>query len=131
MSDDGPSDDSIAATAFQGLAPNGAPCLLEMLVMRFGLCNSPATFTRLMTHVLDPYIHLFVFVYLDDICIYSNSPAEHLAHLRKVLTKLRENTFLIKMVKYFWAKIETEYIGFIVGKGNYRTSPSKLTAVKD
>jgi len=30
MSDDGPQDDSIAATAFQGLTPNGASCLLEM-----------------------------------------------------------------------------------------------------
>ena len=90
MSDDGPSDDSIAATAFQGLTPNGAPCLLEMLVMGFGLCNAPATFTRLMTHVLDPYIHLFVIVYLDDICIYSKNKEEHLEHLRKVLTKLRE-----------------------------------------
>jgi hypothetical protein len=131
MSDDGPSDDSIAAKAFQGFTPNGAPCLLEMLVMGFGLCNAPATFTRLMTHVLDPYIHLFVIVYSDDIRIYSNSPEEHLAHLRKVLTKLRENKLFIKMPKCFWAKIETEYIGFIVGSSSVRTSPSKLTAVKD
>ncbi len=131
MSDDGPSDVSIAATTFQGLTPNGAPCLLEMLVMGFGLCNAPATFTRLMTQVLDPYIHLFVIAYLDDIYIYSNSPAEHLAHLRKVLTKLRDNKLSVKMVKCFWAKFETEYLGFIVGRGNVRTSQSKLAAVKD
>ncbi len=70
-----------------------------------------------MMHVLDPYIHLFVIVYLDDICIYSNSPEEHLAQLRKVLTKLRENKLFIKMPKCWWAKIETEYLGFIVGSG--------------
>ncbi len=40
MSDDGPSDDSIAA--FKGLVPNGSPCLLEMIVMGFGLCNALA-----------------------------------------------------------------------------------------
>jgi hypothetical protein len=28
MSDDGPTDDSIAAIIFQGITPNGAPCLL-------------------------------------------------------------------------------------------------------
>jgi hypothetical protein len=67
MPSDGPTYDSIATTAFQGLTPNGAPCLLKMLVMGFGLCNPP------------------------DICIYSNSPKEHLDHLRKVLNKLREN----------------------------------------
>jgi hypothetical protein len=82
MSDNGPSDDSIAETTFQGLTPNGSPCLLEMLVMGFSLCNAPATFTRLMTHVLDPFIHQLVIVYLDDICIYSKSPKEHLDHIR-------------------------------------------------
>jgi hypothetical protein len=122
---------TIAATTFQGLTPNGAPCLLEILVMGFGLCNAPTTFTRLVTHVSSPYIHLFVIVYLDDICIYSNSPEEHLAHLRKALNKLRDNKLFIKMPNFFWAKIETGYIGFIVGSGNVRTSPSKLTAVKD
>ena len=40
MSDDGPSDDSNGATTFQGLTPNGSPCLFEMLVMGFGLCNA-------------------------------------------------------------------------------------------
>ena len=33
MSNDGPTDDSIAVTTFQGLTFTGAPCLLEMLVM--------------------------------------------------------------------------------------------------
>jgi hypothetical protein len=49
MSDDGPSDDSIARTTFQGPTPKGFPCLLEMLVMGFGLCNALATFMRLAT----------------------------------------------------------------------------------
>jgi len=106
MSDDGPTDDIIATTTFQGLTRNGAPCLLEMLVMGFGLCNASTTFTRLMTHAMDPFIHIFVFVYLDDICIYSNNPEEPFDHLRKFLTKFRGKKN-IKMVKYFWAKTET------------------------
>jgi len=69
--------------------------------MGFGFCDASATFTRLMTHVLDSFIHLFVIVYLDDICIYSMSAEEHLDNLRKVLTTLRENKLFIKMVKCF------------------------------
>ncbi len=101
MLNNGPSNDSIYATTFQGLTPKGSPCLLEMLVMGFGLCNAPATFTRLMKHVLDPFIQKFVIVYLDDICIYSKSPEEHLDHIRQVLTALRNNKLCIKMVKCF------------------------------
>ena len=131
MSDDGPSDDSIAATPFQGLTPNGSPCLLDMLVMGFGLCNAPSTCTRFMTNVLDPFIHQFVIVYVDNICIYSISPEEHLDHLRQVLMALRNNKLFIKMVKCFWAKRETDCLGFIDGNGIVRRPPSKVATVKD
>jgi hypothetical protein len=88
--------------------------------MGFGLCNAPSTFTRLITHVLDPFIHQLVIVYLDDIWIYSKSPEEHLDNLRQVLMALRKNTLFIKMVKCSWAKRETDYLGFIVGNTGTR-----------
>ena len=78
--------------------------------MGFDLCNTPATFTRLMTHVLDPLIHLFVIVNRDEICIYSKSVDEHLDHLRSELTALRENNLFIKWVKFWRAKREAEYL---------------------
>jgi hypothetical protein len=71
--------------------------------MGFGLCNAPTTFTRLMTHILDPFIHQFVIVYLNDICIYSKSPEEHFDHIRQVLIALRNIKICIKMVKCYWA----------------------------
>jgi hypothetical protein len=43
---------------------------------------------------------------------------------------LRENILFIKNVKCFWAKRETEYLGFIVGSGNVRTFQSKVAVVK-
>ena len=43
--------------------------------MAFGLCNTRATFKRLMRHLLDPLIQLFVIAYLDDICLYSKEPS--------------------------------------------------------
>ena len=110
MSDDGPLYDSIVATTFQGLTPNAYPCLLEMFVMGFGLCKAPETFTRLTTHILNPFIHQFVIVYLDDICIYSKSPEEQLDHIRQVLIALLKNKLFIKMVKCFLAKRETDYL---------------------
>jgi hypothetical protein len=101
MSDDGPQNDSIAATTFQGLTPNEASCLLEMMFMGFGLCNAHATFSRLVNHVLKPYINECVIVYLDDICIYSETLEKHIENLRLVLRKLREHQLFVKMPKYF------------------------------
>ena len=89
------------------------------------------SFPCLVAHVLDSSIHLFVIVYLDDMCIYSKCAEEHLDYLRKVLTTVRENKLFIKIVECFWAKREIEYLGFIVGSGNVRTFQSKVTLVND
>ena len=102
-----------------------------MLSVGFGLCNAFATISQLMNHVLEPYIDKFVIVYLDDICIYSETPKQHIGHLRLVLQKLREHQLFIKMPKSFWGRKETEYLGVIVGNGTLRTSPHKTTIVKD
>jgi len=98
--------------------------------MGFSLYKAPATFTCLVTHVLDPFIHVFVIVYLDAICIYSKSAENRLDRLRKVLSTLRENKLFFKMVKCFRAKRKTEYLGFIVGSGNVRLSQSTVAAIK-
>jgi len=132
MSDDGPTEDSISLKAFQGLTPNGAPCLMEMLIVGNGLCNSLASifYTSYDTRVGSIFTN-FLIVYFDEISLYANNTEEHLDHLRQVLTKLRENKLFINMVKYLWAKIETEYLGFIVWSGHVRTSLGKLAAVLD
>jgi len=50
----------------------------EYNIMPFELKGAPATFQRLMTKILGPYLYDFVMVYLDDIIIFSQTIDEHL-----------------------------------------------------
>jgi RNase H-like domain found in reverse transcriptase/Reverse transcriptase (RNA-dependent DNA polymerase) len=62
----------------------------ESRVMQQGDCNAPSTFQRMMTAIFRVYIGKFVYVYIDDIFIYSYSIEEHEEHLGLVFAKLRE-----------------------------------------
>ena len=52
----------------------------EFLIMSFGLTNIPAAFIDLINWVLRPFLDRFVFVFNDDILVYSRSDEEHAMH---------------------------------------------------
>ena len=54
-------------------------------VMQMGDCNALSTFQQLMTAIFRDFLGRFVYVYLDDIFIYSWSIQEHIEHIMKVL----------------------------------------------
>jgi ABC-type uncharacterized transport system ATPase subunit len=58
--------------------------------MHFGLCYAPATFQRMVNDILCSFLHKFVIVYLDDVCVYSRTVEEHMKDLRLVLQRLKE-----------------------------------------
>ncbi|KAK7939750.1 hypothetical protein WMY93_003076 [Mugilogobius chulae] len=62
--------------------------LFQFRVMPFGLQGAPATFQRLMDHVLRD-VSQFSAAYLDDVVIYSRSWKEHLHHLQEVLKRIQ------------------------------------------
>ena len=60
--------------------------LYEFKVMPFGLCNSPATFQRLMESVLSGLTQNICMVYIDDVLVIGKNFTEHLDNLRKVFS---------------------------------------------
>ena len=103
--------------------------LFEYTVMPFGLCNAPATFQRIMNHLLRDGLDEFVLVFLDDILIYSRTKEEHLQHIRAVLKKLQDEKFYGRLKKCDFFKTEVEYLGFDVGADGIKPSLSKIKAV--
>ena len=58
----------------------------EYCVMPFGLTNAPAVFQAMINDVLRDFLDQFVYVYLDDILIYSPDIATHQLRCRKPRT---------------------------------------------
>lgn len=53
--------------------------------MSFNFTNAPAVFQALVNDELQDFLNCFVFVYLDDILVFSQNPTEHTYHVRQVL----------------------------------------------
>ncbi|KAF7647357.1 hypothetical protein LDENG_00173640 [Lucifuga dentata] len=103
----------------------------EYLVMPFGLTNAPAVFQSLVNDILRDFINKHVFVYLDDILIFSSSLTEHRHHVRQVLQRLLENQLFVKAEKCEFHKSTVSFLGFIISEGNVRMDPEKVRAVID
>ena len=103
----------------------------EWLVMPFGLTNAPATFQKLMTHVLAGILDVFVLCYLDDLLIFSPTKEQHYADLDKVLTRLEEHKLHVKLSKCNFGEEEVEFLGHLVGAGRIKPDPSKLKTVSE
>ncbi|KAJ8253828.1 hypothetical protein COCON_G00204400, partial [Conger conger] len=103
----------------------------EYLVMPFGLTNAPAVFQALVNDVLRDLLGRHVFVYLDDILIYSTNAKDHENHVRQVLQRLLENKLFVKAEKCVFHSDTVEFLGFILERGQIRADPKKILAVTD
>jgi len=105
--------------------------LFEPTVMPMGLATAPAIFQRFINSLLQPVGH-FTFAYLDDILIFSNSVAEHKAHVRQVLEILRANSLHLKPHKCKWFRTSVNFLGFTfdLGKG-MRMADDKIQGIRD
>jgi hypothetical protein len=86
----------------------------EFLVMPFGLTNAPSTFQRLMNKKFQPQLRKFVWVFFDDILIYSKLWEDHIKHVDKVRQILKSNQLYVKRSKFYFGKQEVEYLGHII-----------------
>ena len=62
----------------------GSMGIFEFLRMPYGLCNTLATFQRLMQNCLGELNLMYALIYLDDVIIFSRTEEEHLTRLRAV-----------------------------------------------
>ncbi len=101
----------------------------EYRVLPFGLVNAPAVFQALVNDVLRDMINVFVFVYLDDILIFSPSLQVHVQHVRRVLQRLLENRLFVKAEKCMFHSRSVTFLGSVVSAEGISMDPDKVRAV--
>ena len=103
----------------------------EWLVMPFGLTNAPAAFQRFMNDIFSDLLDVTVIVYLDDILIFSDNPADHKKHVREVLRRLRKNGLFARPDKCLFSVDTVSYLGFILSQDGLKMDPAKVQAITD
>lgn len=105
--------------------------LYHFRVMPFGLCNAPQTMMRLMDRVIPSELREIVFVYLDDLLVFSKNFEDHIVLLKKVAECLAKSGLNINVTKSKFCMKEVNYLGFVVGGGSIRTSDERVEAIRN
>ena len=105
--------------------------LFEFNQVPFGLCNAPATFSRLMDRVLAGLHWETCLFYLDDIIVFFSTWEEHLARLREVFERLRHASLKLRADKCTFAAKEVNYLGHRVTEEGLLPDSSLLAAIRE
>ena len=116
-------ENSIPKTAV--ITPTG---LFEYLRLPFGLCNATKTFQRFMDELFSKLP--FVFVYLDDILIFSKSEDDHGKHLEEVFKVLENNGLKISSEKCHFFRKSIKFLGHTVSSEGIQPSKQKCEALE-
>ena len=100
----------------------------EMTVMPFGLCNSQATYQRLMDktfHGLDQ-----VQCFVDDCLIYSDTFEKHVEDIKATFERLRESNIQLKVYKCHFGYQEVNFLGHRINVDGRRPLESIQTKLQ-
>ena len=99
--------------------------------MPFGLTKAPAAFQRFMNDIFSDLLDVHVIIYLDDILVYSDDPAQHKEHVREVLRHLRKHGLFARPDKCHFSADTVEYLGFILTKDGFKMDSAKVQIIQD
>ena len=103
----------------------------QFKVMPFGLCNAPASFERLMEHVMAGLQWDRCLVYLDDIVVAGKTVDETITNFEKVLARLQAAGLKLKPSKCTLFARSVRYLGHIVSSEGISCDPEKIVSVKE
>jgi hypothetical protein len=99
-------------------------------IVQQGDCNAPAMFQRLTTRLFRHFIGKFLYIYLDDIFIFSNSIEEHENHLSIVFDILREQKLYLSAKKVDLYSEQMDCLGHLIDHCGLHADGDKMKSVR-
>ena len=100
--------------------------LYQWTVVPFGIKTGPANFMSLMYRIFQGLIGDFIFVYVDDILIFSKNTAEHEKHVRIVLDRLRKHGIIAHKMKSHFFVEKVDFLGMEISHRGLRPKNERL-----
>lgn len=102
--------------------------LFEFPFMPFGLRNAAQTFQRFMDEVVRGLD--FVYVYIDDILVFSRNATEHRANLRTLLARLAKYGVVINPAKCIFEASTLTFLGYKISPEGIAPPPERVEALR-
>ena len=97
--------------------------------MPFGLCNAAQTQSRLMDRVLGFDLEPYVFAYIDDIVIMSNSFSAHVDLISEVALRLQKAGLTVNLDKCRFCRKKVTYLGYVISESGLETDQEKIEPI--
>ena len=109
------------------IMPEGS---FELIVMFFGLMNSPATFQAMMNELLRDLINTEkVAAFIDDVIVGMETEEGHDDIVVEVIRRLEENDLYVKLEKCKWKVREVGFLGVVIGPEGIKMEEEKMKGV--
>jgi len=104
----------------------------ELMVIFFGLMNSPTTFQVMMNKLLRDLINTGkVVAFIDDIIIGTERKEGHDKLVAEVIKRLEKNNLYVKPEKCKWKIREVGFLGVVIGRDRIKMKEEKVKSVLD
>lgn len=101
----------------------------RLVRMPLGLRNASHTFNRAMQLALADLICKILYIFLDDIVVYSSTIEEHLSRLQIVFDALRKHNLKLSPDKCNLLQTELPFLGFLISGNGVLPDPKKVLPI--
>ena len=84
-----------------------------------------------MDIVLKDLIGVELWVYIDDVILFSDTAEEHARRLENVLQSFEQGNLQQHPGKWVFAQTQVQYLGFVLSERGVTASPDKVKAVRE